>query len=465
MIDLERNPKQRQLVETFLLEIAKIQKVIRDAISKNIRPEDVKYQDGKRIGHYGGAVRGGKTIADLSIGVLLGRAFPGTRTHVIRANFPDIERTVFPSLEKVIPSSWRWRKQQGDYYVEQPNGSRLYFMAENFKQDKDLNRFKGLETNFFILEQLEELQEATYNKCLERVGSYKVDGIYMPPGMILTNFNPTWNWVKSRIYEPALRDELPEDEIWIQALPDDNPWVGEDQWKQWRKMDPESYDRFIRGIWDLDVEGAFFNSFSKAKHVRKGLEYDPAWELWVSFDFNVDPMTCIVFQTDGRSFFRVLREYRVADSNTPELCDHIREDWIIPHRPMIRVTGDATGQNRLSGIRGALSQYQVIMDELRLDPDDFIIPNANPGIADSRAYANSVLTWLEGLEIDESCEFLIQDLQFLQKGLTVDGKVTKQRTGVNKYTNLPANQMGHLADTFRYGLHVGLPDFVQLHRS
>jgi hypothetical protein len=88
-------------------------------------------------------------------------------------------------------------------YFEYDNGSRIYFFAENFKNDKDLDRFKGLETNIFLLEQMEELQQATFLKAIERCGSHYLRGYDNLPGLILGTFNPTSGWLKEEIYEKS----------------------------------------------------------------------------------------------------------------------------------------------------------------------------------------------------------------------------------------------------------------------
>lgn len=461
-IDLSVNPKQVEFTNVLLQEIAAA------------KDPSVK-APGYRVINYGGAIRGGKTIACLSAAAILAKAFPGSRWHVVRAGFPDIRRTVLPSLDKVlVGAKLKWRRSADDYYCELRNGSRIYMFAENFSRDKDLNRWKGLETNGFIFEQLEEIQRETYDKATERAGSwYDVKGA-MPPPFILNTFNPTFNWVKEDIFDAWQAGTLPVDEVFIPALPSDNPMVTDEQRRQWKKMPPDVYERFIGGKWEIEVKGAFLNMFDVDKHTAPPgvLKYRPAHELWISFDFNVDPMTAIIFQSDGRSWFHVLKEYRIEGGDVYAVCDQIREEWW--HlRPSVRVTGDATGDSRMSGTRGAVSQYRIIAEQLRLDLDEFELATRNPFIADSRIYCNSVLRWLGdglvgcyGVKIDAvNCPHLVKDCRFVQVGKDTEGKVAKQTAGVNPYTNMEAKDMGHLLDCLRYAFHAAVPDFIEIHRS
>lgn len=473
-VDFTINPRQTELVNAVMLEAAHAQAVHkRDKGEAVIVPE----APGIRIFHYGGAITGGKTIGGIGCLFLLAKAFPGSRWHIVRASFPDIRRTVLPSVDKVLfNAKVRWRKSADDYYVELRNGSRIYMFAENYARDKDLNRWKGLETNGFLLEQSEELREETYMKAIERAGRwYNVKGA-MPPPIIIDTFNPAYNWIK-KVHDAAERGELPADEIYIKALPKDNPFVTAEQRKQWKKMPPDVYARFIEGSWEVEVKGAFLNMFDEKKHVIYGEgapKYSPARELWISFDFNVDPMTAIIFQTDGVSWFHVLKEYHIEGGDVYAACDAIRADWW--HlRPMVRVTGDATGDNRMSGARGAVSQYRIISEQLHLDLDEFDIESRNPFIGDSRIYCNSVLRWLGdgkddgefyGVKINgDECPKLVEDCRFVQVGKDEEGKVAKMTSGINPYTNKDAKDMGHLMDCIRYGLHAGVPDFIEMHRS
>lgn len=458
------NPRQQEFIAALMAEVARAQAEYR--VAQGEKGVVVPVTPGYRTFHYGGAIRGGKTIAALGAACLLAKAFPRSRWHVVRASFPDIRRTVLPSLDKVlVGSAVRWRRQSDDYYFEISNGSRVYMFAEAFDRDKDLDRWKGLETNGFIFEQLEEIQEAAFEKARERAGSwYNVEGA-MPPPFILSTFNPAYNWIKEKIFDVWFRGELPADELFVKALPTDNPLVTEEQRKSWAKMPRDVYERFIKGSWEVEVKGAFLNTFDVDKHTRTGLRYDPSMDLWISFDFNVDPMTAIVFQTDGLRVFRVLKEYRIMGGDVFAACEAIRSDWWAL-RPMVRVTGDATGDNRMAGVRGAVSQYRTISEQLGIDYEDFDVPSKNPFIADSRIYCNSVIQWLPVFEIDaEGCPHLIRDCRFVQKGIDTQGRVCIEKSGVNLYTNTDNKQLGHLLDCLRYGIHVGVPDFMEIHRS
>lgn len=418
----------------------------------------------------GGAIRGGKTFVCLGGLVILAKLYPNSRWHIVRESFPTLRSTTIPSVEKILRgANVKWHKNPSDYFVEFPNNSRIYFFSENYAMDKDLDRFKGLETNGFLLEQIEELQEATFMKCMERCGSWYVDP--MPPALNFATFNPSFNWVKDKIYEPAIAGMLPNTDLYITALPTDNPFVTDDQWNAWERLDDESKERFIMGSWDMDVKGNFMHRFDRNIHLDESIEFRRDDYVRLSFDFNVDPMTCTVYQTDGYTYHNTLMEYRVENSDTYEICDRIKADFYhsneyVDGLPALKIRGDASGKNRMSGTRGHINHYEIIRTELGLDWNDFDIPTANPGISASRVFCNSILQHFPNVKIKEStCPFLVKDMMFCLSGLDGNGEAVILKKGKNQYINMDNKMLGHLMDNWRYGVHTDLHGFIQIPKS
>lgn len=411
---------------------------------------------------FGGAIRGGKTFGCLLILVLLCKIYKRSRWVVVRESLPSLKATAIPSLEKIVAfSRGKWHK--GDqYYFEFRNGSRIIFMAENYANDKDLDRFKGLEVNGFLLEQIEELQYKTYMKCIERAGSWYIDP--MPPALIMGTFNPAFNWVKDVIYDKAMAGVLPPTIHFIQTLPSDNPHVTDDQRAAWEMLDDDSKARFIEGNWEIEVKGQFLRRFDPKKHLREVPLRDDEY-LWFSFDFNVDPMTCTVFQTDQYTFHNTIKELRMEDSDLESLCDELMTDYP-GHYMHAFVTGDATGLKREVANRGGLSHYDTIMNRLGLSKSQIRVPLSNPLISNSRVFCNSILQHFPNVTISPTgCPYLIKDMQFVMAGVDREGKLCIEKHGKNPYINMDNSKLGHLLDTWRYGVHTTLRSFVKIPHS
>lgn len=450
-VDFSKHKKQEEFFMVVMDEVWKYENM-------ESSPFDLRYF------WLGGGIRGGKTYCLITILILLLRKYPGAKAHIIRASFPDLQRTAIPTAKKILKNSKGliWRMNPSNCHVEFSNGSCLFFMAENISQDPDLDRFKGLETNFILLEQIEELQRETYDKCIERLGSEIMEP--MPPPLLFSSFNPTHTWIKQEIHDKHEAGELSAPHYYMKLLPADSPFVTDEQWKNWQNMDPETYNRFINGSWDIPVEGQFCYAFSD-KNLMKGLSIDPSKDIYLSFDFNVDPMTCLLIQTDGFRWSKVIKEYRIENSDTYEMCRVIKED--IGHMMhMVTVTGDASGKNRLSGTRGHINHYNIIMSELGLGLSQFKVPTVNPGISESRVFINSLLSRLPELFVDEEkCPYLVKDLRFCLADTDSQGKIMIQKTGKNKHAGMDNSQMGHLLDCFRYGHHAAFINWLEIPRS
>jgi hypothetical protein len=459
-LDLTKNPKQIQMFNDVMMQCAR-HGIIEQGKMTGEYPDDYNDPESIQFWFYGGAIRGGKTFLTLGLCVILCRMYSGSRWHVIRKSMTDLYATSIPSLEKIVKgANTKWSRSPNNYFCEFPNGSRIYFISENYNQDKDGDKFKGLETNGIVFEQLEELQEKTYQIAISRIGSW-YDTTPRCPAFAFATFNPTYNWVKKKIHDRFNKSGAIAPFYYLQALPDDNPFVTADQRRAWEQLDEQDYNRFIKGSWDVKIEGTFLTSFRTSHigvaRIKKGVP------LWLSFDFNVDPMTCTIWQTDGESWAQCLGEHRQPNSDIYELCQQIRDDWDLTGE--VYVTGDASGSNRNPAIRHQLNSYDIIREELNLSRSDFKIPKFNPTIANSRMFCNAVFKSMPLLLIDSTAQYLIEDCRFVQVGLNPEGNVAIRKSGMNQYANVDNKKLGHLLDTMRYFFHVALKDFINIPKS
>src|SRR5690606_8869681 len=124
---------------------------------------------------------------------------------------------------------------QQDHTVIFKNGTEVIFMAEDYKNDNDFDRFKGVEVNGFLLEQMEELNEGLLDASTILPGRHKIEGVdkkglplKQPKPLIMANMNPTLAWPKKKIYDPWSKGQLPKDWLYVPAKITDNPALAED---------------------------------------------------------------------------------------------------------------------------------------------------------------------------------------------------------------------------------------------
>lgn len=395
---------------------------------------------------YGGAIRGGKTYACLVTLIMMCRIFPGSKWYVLRKSFTNIQETTIPTMTKILGKSpnWKWNRDKSNYFVENlKTGSRIYFAGEEFTRDPKLTWMLGLECNGFFLEQVEELQEYTFEMCISRAGSWVIDK--MPSPLILGSFNPTLTWVRTRIFNPWQEGKLHAPYYYQDASPEDNPFVTDEQWKNWANMDDALYSQFIEGSWDFaKPANVFAYSFDEKKHHRD-VAYNSDHLLYVSFDFNVEPITCLLEQHEI-NWSHTIKEYRLLSSDIWALTDHL----IANHADaFFMITGDATGQARSAVSKGNKTYYQIIRQQLMLGSTQIRVPKANPSVRNTRVLTNALLAKHENFFINtKACPHLTIDLN----GVVVDqnGDIDKSRD----------KRQTHLLDCFRYNNWTWHRDFL-----
>lgn len=401
---------------------------------------------------YGGSIRGGKTFAGIGALLLLCKKYPKSKWVIVRTDLQTLKRNTIPSFWKCCPKSFVKSYNQETQTVTFTNNSQIIFFGENYADDKDLNRWRGLECNGFLLEELNELQFKSFNKAIERSGSNVIEN--KPKPLIIATCNPANNWVKEEIYNKHLKGTLPDKWLYISSRIFDNPFVYSDvdYMESLKTMPPLEYDLFVNGDWEsFAVNNPYAYCFDEKRHVFEGLQYNPDLDILLSFDFNVDPITCIAAQHyvfQEKPELHIIKEFKLSNANSEALCDVIIAEF--SHlNPIYVVTGDGTGHNR-SSISGNTNHYVVIKSKLDLVSSQIKAPKRNMAPKNLRVLMNSLLQNYT-VKIDSRCERLIKDLKYVE--VDGDGKVVKDRSDENKKADL--------LDCFAYLNEMELRSFVK----
>lgn len=412
---------------------------------------------------YGGAIRGGKTYAALGATIILCLKHPGSRWAVVRKDRPTLKNNTLPAWEKIKPSMAIDKYNGETMTVTFKNKSQIIFFAENYQKDKDLNRWKGLEVNGFILEEINELQEATYNKAIERAGSWIIPKKYkyqQPKPLIIGTCNPTQGWVKEKVYNKWKEGALPPHTQYIQSTIFDNPYITEDYMNSLKNLPKYEYEVFVNGNWDvqLKVGGEFFKGFELADHVAP-VAYDPAEPIHVSVDNNVWPYIAVTLwqlkkKGDGWQILQVgevcARDpYNTATASARRVLRWLKRNDFVG--PKVYLYGDPTTQARNTIDDNKKTFLDKFLDKLesRHDVQKRFFKKA-PSVAATGGFINEVYeNQLYNLEIiiGEDCKESIND--YIETKENKDGGILKVRAK-DSTTGITFEKNGHLSDTKRY---------------
>lgn len=389
-----------------------------------------------RVIVYGGGIRGGKSFSAILGALLYLRKWPGARCAIVRDSLPTLKRNTIPTYNKIIPDYLIKSRNQVEQLTVLTNNSQILLFPENYDHDKELYRWRGLEVNMFILEEGNELQEASFNKAIERVGSYIIPAMdKQPPPKIVITCNPSFGWLKERMYDKWYFGDLPKGWVYIPALITDNPHIPEEYKENLKFLPDHDYDVFVRGNWEaLRVENPFADHFIPKKHISDDIVFNPDFDIYLAFDFNVTN-TCLVFQYSDK-WIHCIKEYHVKTWDLQRLCSEIKSDY---PESFIMVNGDASGANQSGLTSGNVSAYDQIKQFLKLTWNQFRVPAANPSHLNSRLTTNIILK-NENIKVHSSCKELIKDLQSVK----VDAKGS-----LDPYKKKNPGR-SHWLDPFRY---------------
>lgn len=173
-------------------------------------------------------------------------------------------------------------------------------------------------------------------------------------------------------------------------------------------LDPYYYQVFTLGKWgNRKNEDPFCYTYDRAKHVRP-TTLDRRLEVYLSFDFNVNPITCGVYQFPNANTIRGIESIKLDNSDIYKLCDYINLHY---KGCIFIVTGDATGRNTTALVQDGINYYTVIKKELNLNSNQIRVHTVNPKVSENRVLVNTAFHKLN-VEFDPvKCKHLIFDCE------------------------------------------------------
>lgn len=233
------------------------------------------------------------------------------------------------------------------------------------------------------------------------------------------------------------------------------------------QYDERFYRQEVLGEYLDMFAGAVYHSFDSTKNVLDGLEFDPTMPLVLCFDFNINPMTCVMAQKremHGRTTVHVLREIALPGSHVIAMCEEVVRrtgDWVkgLGGAPLeMDIYGDATGGNPHASSQGETcwSLIQKFFSRQRDYRATFRQGRSNPTVVDRVNSMNAMLcSFGEGhrsagtrsLFVDRRCKELILDFEDVAWKTDTNGVMYPE---IDKKKN---PKRTHLSDALGYFIH------------
>ncbi|MDR2003928.1 MAG: hypothetical protein LBQ74_12925 [Prevotella sp.] len=394
---------------------------------------------------YGGAAGGGKTRLGVGCIAIQALKYDGTRWVIGRDTLKTLKETTLKSFfdfAKDEHITYRYVENKG---ILLPNSSEILLKdLAYYPSDPNYDELGSLEITGAFVDECNQITQRCWQVLKSRI-RYKLDEYGLTPKMLGT-CNPARNWVYDDFYLPCKENRLEPHRIFIPALIKDNPYISKHYEENLMALDEVSRERLLAGNWDyLDITDLWAFSFRHHKHVGK-CELNPSETVYLSFDFNRNPIVCSVYQHYDNTIY-CLEVIDIDDSTIYRLCDEILQRY--PGCFFV-VTGDVSGKSLTT--MSQLNNFDVIKISLDLSRGQMQYSGANPPLAESRQLVNAMLEQYNIIIDEDKCKPLIYDLMNVKSDK--EGKPVKN-------DRKDPSQRADCLDTFRYYLNRFFRDYLK----
>lgn len=288
---------------------------------------------------YQGGFGSGKTFAGSLLGLSLALKYAGIRGLVGAQTFPLVRDTTLDQYMKHLDASGMLAGVHYDYNVSKGlltffNGSEILF-----RHLEEPNKLKSLNLGFVEIEEMSEVPESTFKMLLSRLRQKNIWGKEFQY-RLFGHTNPEQN--KGYIYKYFV-EEKHNNYRFIHAPTTENTYLSEDYVEELRKAYDAEYFRInVMGEFGDYSSGLVVKNFTQDN--IKEITYQPDMPLHLTWDFNVDPMSCILaHKTENAVYY--FDEFILENASTRSTIEAVLEKYN-NHRGRIIINGDASGDYR-----------------------------------------------------------------------------------------------------------------------
>jgi PBSX family phage terminase large subunit len=367
------------------------------------------------IALYQGGYGSGKTFCGSLLGILFCLKYPGVTGLVGAQTYTLLRDTTlkqyFEHLDNMgFVEGYHYEYQKSEEILKFKNGSEILF-----RHLQEPNKLKSLNLAFVELEEMSDTPESTFKMLISRLRQnikpeWKENGFkYRLFGH--TNPESSKGWIYKYFVE-----EKPDNYRLIQAPTTQNKFLEPDYVESMKELYDEEYYRInVLGEFGDYTSGLVVKNFSNENIAE--LHYQPDLPLHLTFDFNVDPMSCILAHVAGGKVF-YFDEFILENTTTQGTMEEVLKKYPA-HKSEIIVNGDASGDNRST--QSEVSNYVIIRNALKRHyPNNkikFDLRPYNPPIKNRIASFNAMVCNHNGerkILIDKRCKWLLYNIYNLK---------------------------------------------------
>lgn len=352
--------------------------------------------------------------------------------------FAQAKKVAWDQINALIPDEWIVKngRNRTEMCIRTIWGSKLYIAG----LDKP-ERIEGNTVDGVILDECSDQRPEAYTKTVLPMLTHR-NGWCMRIGV------PKRNGCGAIQFKQAFDAGLVPNNLSIRSFTWSSRTILSDEqlYEIQGQMSTKDAEEQLGGIW-TQGEGQIFYAYSEEinGNLSTIAEYDRNDVIGVGSDFNVSPMSWVLFHVkDGKMY--VFDEVYRMNTNTVATLDYLYQKYG-GHRSKWAFFGDASSKNRHSSTD--TTDFLHIQNDKRFytngEPHGVHYPAKNPPVEERFAAANAKLCNANGVRsvfINPRCKYLREDLQ-----------QRSYKAGTREVDDPPGGLVGHMTDAFSYPIH------------
>lgn len=254
----------------------------------------------------------------------------------------ELQNSIKDSVHKLLADQIELLKlpgfDVGESYIRHANGSEFIFRGLR-NNPSEIKSMEGIDIAW-----VEEAQKVSEDSWQLLIPTIRNEG-----SEIWVTFNPD---LKTDAASQRFIENAPPNSRVAKINYDSNPWLTDElktEMEYLKQINLGAYQNVWLGEYkDPNSGGAVVKGWSDLNKDRI-LTYDPTLRLYLSCDFNVDPMCWVVahrvMTPNGRAEYQFIDELCIPNTNIVQTAEEFARRYK-KHKADIVITGDATGKNR-----------------------------------------------------------------------------------------------------------------------
>lgn len=407
---------------------------------------------------YQGGFGSGKTFCGCMVGLSVLAKNHGATWLTVADTYSRLKMTTCETYEELLDKgNVRYKHNKTDHTITIPGWDYARVLFKGMDDPTSMRSVNGIGGH---IEEASLLSEAAYLEFLGRLRQAKTGD---PIRVILTT-NPAMK--KGWLYEHFVKRAGKQiTEIRKKRVVTSNKRVIASTFENTHvsdafiaamqnSYDPELFKIVVEGMDGDYTAGLVCKTWSDA-NIDDNIYYRPDQRLYLSCDFNVDPMSWILFhRVNGEYHF--FDELVLENTTTVEAAEAFYRKYG-DHEAGVVITGDASGNNRSTTAKDALTtNYTIIrnrLSELGMRGVHLDVPKGNPSIDSRVAAFNAKVCNSYGnrfVKVHSRCKWLIYNCENLTYYNTGDGSAIWKPTTKDLERDPKLKFLTHIFDAASY---------------